>query len=265
MKDKTPELCAITGHGEKNFASQDAEGYSTAKKNLADESYDIKDINIVQEGKIPDTCDAIAILGPTKAFFKPEIKTIQGYLANGGRALIASDINIKGGEYSPELEDILGTWFVKTKTALIVDPLSRMLGVDAAVPILASFAKDNAITKDFQTNCYFPFTRPLDIVPGAPASLKVQWIAQTTPKSWAVTNLKSLASGQVAFVAGKDLNGPLNAAIAVDGKAKDSKATKNTRLVVFGTSNFATNNYSRFGGNMDLFLNSSPGYPKMRA
>jgi ABC-type uncharacterized transport system involved in gliding motility auxiliary subunit len=31
---------------------------------------------------------------------------------------------------------------------------------------------------------------------------------------------------------------------------------RDTRLVVFGSSQFANNQYSRFGGNLDLFLNS---------
>src|SRR5690606_30547776 len=54
-----------------------------------------------------------------------------------------------------------------------------------------------------------------------------------------------------------DKAGPHNAAVAVEGKLKDSKATKNTRLVVFGTSYFATNNYSRRGSNLDFFLNAA--------
>jgi ABC-type uncharacterized transport system involved in gliding motility auxiliary subunit len=140
---------------------------------------------------------------------------------------------------------------------MVVDPISRQLGVDAAVPILVTFSKENAITKDFQGNCYFPFLRPLDVLPGAPAELKVQWLAKTTPNAMAVGDLKQLASGQVALDPKKNQAGPFTAAIAVEGKSsKDSKAPRNTRLVVFGTSNFANNNYSRFGGNSDFFLNS---------
>ena len=131
-----------------------------------------------------------------------------------------------------------------------------MLGVDSSVAILATFSRENAITKDFQANAAFPLSRPLDIIPGAPAELNVQWIARTTPKSWAVMDLNTLSKGQVAFVSGKDKMGPLNAALTVEGKQKYSKATRNTRLVVFGSSAFATNNFSRFMGNLDFFLNS---------
>ncbi|MGK5082744.1 Gldg family protein [Bdellovibrionota bacterium FG-1] len=255
-KEKTPTLCTVTGHGEKNFSSTETDGYDTAKKALLNQAYEIKDLNIVQEGKIPDTCDAVAIVGPQKSFFDPEIKILREFLANGGHLFLALDINIKGGEYAPELAALLNTWNIKATSSMIVDPLSKMLGVDASVPILASFNKDQAITKDFQTNCYFPFSRPIEAAGNTAAGVNPVWLAQTTPKSWAVADMKELASGQVRFTEGKDRNGPLSVAMAIDGKLKDSKATKNTRLVVFGTSLFASNNYQRFGGNLDLFLNT---------
>jgi ABC-type uncharacterized transport system involved in gliding motility auxiliary subunit len=106
-----------------------------------------------------------------------------------------------------------------------------------------------------QGNAFFPFLRPLEIEKTDP-TLKTEWLGQTTPKSWAVTDMKALASGQVKFNEGTDKNGPLNAAVAVSGKKKGSKGTRESRLAVFGTSFFATNNYARFGGNLDFFLNS---------
>ncbi|HCM38950.1 MAG: hypothetical protein A2X97_08780 [Bdellovibrionales bacterium GWA1_52_35] len=256
LKDKPPVLCSLTGHGEKSFTSADAEGYETARKALVSQAYEVRDINLVQEQKVPESCDAIAVLGPVKSFFAPEVKILQEYLANGGRAVFALDVNLKGGEYAPELFPVLEAWHVKPVAALIVDPVSRMLGVDASVPILPTFSKEHAITKDFQAQCYFAFSRPLEILQGAPAGMNVQWLAQTTPKSWGVVDLAQLAKGQATFNADKDKAGPLTAAIAVEGKQKDSKATRNTRLVVFGSSQFATNNFSRYGGNIDFFLNA---------
>ncbi len=264
LKEKSPVFCTVSGHGEKSFTSQEAEGYEIAKKALTEQSYEVKDLSIVQDGKIPETCDAIAIMGPTKAFFPQEIQAVESYLNNGGRAVIAIDLNLKGsGEYAPELLPVLAQWHVKPDLGMVVDPLSRMFGVDSSIAISAAFSKDHAITQDIQgtqqdaqAKCFFPFTRPLEILPSTPPSLHVQWISQTTPKSWAVMDLKQLAKGEVSFQKGKDKAGPLNAAVAVEGKQKDSKATRNTRLVVFGTSFFATNNFARYGVNSDLFLNS---------
>lgn len=259
LKEKSPTLCVTTGHGEKNFNGQDAEGYETVKKSLADQSYEIKDLGLSQytkDEKIPDTCDALAIVGPNKSFFEPEIKAIRNYLNEGGRAIVAVDLNMKGNEFAPELLPVLADWHVKPGMALVVDPLSRMLGVDASVAILANFSKDSPITKDFQGNCAFPLMRPLEIVPSAPTGLNVQWVAQTTPKSWGVTDMKELEKGEVKFNQGRDKAGPLTAAITIEGKQKDSKASKSTRMVVFGTSHFATNNFSRYAGNLDFFLNA---------
>ena len=256
LKEKIPTLCAITGHGEHSFESQEADGFGAMKKALLEQSYDLKEVSLTQETKVPDSCDSIAILGPTKAFFPPEIKMLKDYLSNGGRGLIAVDLNLKGTEYAPELLELLKDWYVKADLAMVVDPLSRALGVDAAVPVLASFSKQNPITKDFQANCFFPFLRPLESLPGTPAGINVQWLAQTTPKSFAVSDLKELATGHVELREGRDKAGPINGAMVVDGRPKDSKAPRNTRLVVFGTSNFANNNYSRYGGNSDFFLNS---------
>ncbi|OFZ81779.1 MAG: hypothetical protein A2583_11120 [Bdellovibrionales bacterium RIFOXYD1_FULL_53_11] len=258
LKDKSLTICAITDHGEKKFSSNEADGYDVARKMLGNQSYEVKDLSLMQEQKIPDSCEAIALMGPQKSLFEPEVGAVREYLADGGHAIIAMDINVKGGhETSPELIKLLAEWHVRPTQALIVDPLSRMLGVDAAVPIVATYSKDSPVTKDFQMSCYFPFARPLEIIPDPPAGMNVKWIAQTTPKSWAETDFKELASGKVQYSAGRDKQGPVNIAVTVDGKLKDSKATRNTRMVVFGTSNFATNNYSRFGGNMDFFLNAA--------
>ena len=163
LQEKVPTLCSISGHGEKSFESQEAEGFMLVKKSLTEQSYEVKEVNLTQEANALEKCDAIAILGPMKSFFEAETKVIRTYLAKGGRAIVAIDINLKGGEYAPELLSLLEEWHVKPMTAMVVDPLSRMLGVDSSVAILATFSKDNAITKEFQGNCAFPFTRPLKL------------------------------------------------------------------------------------------------------
>ena len=261
LKDKVITVCNITGHGEKDFNSNQADGYDQVKKALISQSYEVKDLNLIQEGKIPETCQMITIVGSGKAFFPAETKIISDYLASGGRALVAVDLGLSKengagkGEHSPELMAILGSWNIKVSHALIIDPVSRMLQLEPTVPVIATYSKDSPITKDFQGNSVFPLSRPLEIMADAPASLKLQWIGQSTPNSWGETNFDSLIKGQVKFDP-EDFKGPLKVALTAEGKLKDSKATKNTRLAVFGTSAFATNQFARFGNNLDFFLNS---------
>lgn len=254
-KTKNSVLCAVSGHGEKSFSSLEAEGYDGVKKSLANQSYEVRELNIVQEqNKIPDTCDAIAVIGPTKAFFAPEIQAISTYLDNGGRAIFALDTNIQGAPYAPELDPVLEKWNLKADNALIVDPVSRLFGVDASVPIILDYNKQSPITKDAQEKSYFPFARPIETLNKTP-ELVSRWLAKSTPKSWGVTDLKSISKGQAEFKEGKDLKGPLIVAATTQGKLKDSKATRETRVLLFGTSFIATNNFNRYGGNLDFFLN----------
>lgn len=256
-KESNQTLCWLEGHGEKAISSKEGPGYDTVQQGLKDQAYEIQTVNLFQEGKIPPQCSAVAIVGPEKSFFEKEIEVVKQYLANGGRVLFALDIDVKKGkDKSPELLPVLREWFVSFDEALIVDPLSRLLGGDAAMPILATFAQDHAITKDFQTNCFFPFARPLEITKDIPSDIKVNWLAKTTPKSWGEADFNELTQGKVKFTSGKDFAGPLTTAVAVEGKQKDSKAPNKTRMVVFSTSQFAANEYSRFGGNIDLFLNA---------
>lgn len=255
LKDKTPTICATTGHGEKNFSSQEADGYSVIKKALEDQSYAVKDLNIVQEGKIPATCDAVAVMGPSKAFFENEIKAIREFLANGGRMVVGIDPGLKGTEPAPELLPVLESWNVHPVAGLIVDPISQMFNMDASVALVTEFSKESAITRGTQERAPFPLTRPLDVTTSTPG-VTGTWLGRTTPNSWLVTDMKQLSTGQVKFVPGKNKNGPFNVAVSAEGKPKDSKATRNTRLVVFGSSNFAANHFARFGGNLDLMVNA---------
>jgi ABC-type uncharacterized transport system involved in gliding motility auxiliary subunit len=255
-KESSQQLCVITGHGEKSFTATDAEGFDAVRKGLANQAYEVRDLNLVTEGKIPASCNALAIWGPQKAFFPQEVPLIREYLANGGRALVATDVDMKGGEPAAELMPALASWYIQPAKAMLVDPFSRVLNLDPSVVILPTFSKDHAMTKDFALNAAMPFARPIDILPGAPASLNVQWLAQSTPKAWAEGNFKELAEGKVQQNP-TDKAGPLNAIVAVEGKQKDSKATRNTRLVVFASSLFANNNFSRLVGNADLFLNAA--------
>lgn len=249
-------VCLVNGHGEASLADPGATGLSAAKKGFEDQSYLTKEFTLSQESKIPADCSAVVMMGANKALFPAEVKLLNDYLNEGGRLVVAVDGVITGGDQTKELRTLLQSWGVEIKGGLVIDPVSKMLGVDASVPIIAQFNKENTIVKDFSQQCYFPFSRPVDVAGTLPEGLKGSFIGKTTPKAWAETDLAGLAKGAAQFNQGADIAGPIATAASIQGKRKDSKASKETRIVVFGSSQFANNQYSRFGGNLDLFLNS---------
>ncbi|MCC7441238.1 MAG: GldG family protein [Bdellovibrionales bacterium] len=259
-KAEAQVLCAITGHGEKDFESRERDGLFGLKTALEEQSYQVKAVNLPQEGSIPKDCMAIAIVGPSRSFFENEIKVIDDYLKAGGSALVAVDVSVKGPEAAPELLALLDKWGISSPKALIVDnnPVGRLMGMDASVPMIQTFSTDSPITKEVQTQAAFPFVRPVEIKAGTPAGMSLLWLAKTSPRSWGETDFTEIAGGVLKFAEGKDIKGPVTVAVTLEGKHPDAKPapSKSTRLVVFGTSQFATNYFARFGGNFDLAVNS---------
>lgn len=255
-KEGKTTVCMLVGHGENSITNTAQDGIQGVKKGFEDQAYEVKELTLSQETSIPADCNVIAMVGVSKALFPNEIKMLSDYLNNGGRAVIAMEATITQADQTKELRDLLKNWGIEVKTGLIIDPVSRQLGVDASVPIIAQFNPEHAVTKDFKQQCYFPFARGIDLTSPAPEGMKTLWLAKTTPKAWGEVDMNSIAKGQVQYNAGVDAMGPLVVAASVTGKIKDSKAMRDTRIVVFGSSQFTNNQYSRFGGNLDFFLNS---------
>jgi len=258
-REHAPTVCWITGHGEKDPNAASAEGYELSRKLLEGQSYTVTPLDFTGANglKIPETCSAILVIGPTKAFFSQEVKLIRDYLIQGGRALFALDINVRANpvDPAPEMTGLVKEWGIELLPALVIDPVSRQLNVEPTMPIIPTFSKEHAITKDLPgTNVVFPFTRPITLGNG-PGGAKVQWLTQSTPNAWGETNMASLAKGAVQFENG-DLRGPVFTGAAIEAKHPESKSSRATRLAVFGTSQFATNAVGRFGSNSDLFANA---------
>lgn len=249
-------FCALTGHGEREIGSTEPEGYAMFKQGLEYQNYEVKAVSLQETGKIPEDCSVIGIFGAKRAFFDKEMKLIDSYLGNGGRALVAIDYDPKArGESSPEIVKLLAKWHIQAVNAVVVDPASRMFGMDAFMALIQDYSKEHAITKDFGEKAVAPLARPLKIAPNAPKDLKVEWVARTLGTAWGEADEAEIKTGRLTQ-GSNDVKGPVTTVISAEGKI-DPKASKAARLVAFGTSHFVTNQFARNGGNLDLILNSA--------
>ncbi|HTK75949.1 MAG TPA: hypothetical protein VL371_11870, partial [Gemmataceae bacterium] len=113
----------------------------------------------------------------------------------------------------------------------------------------------------------FPLARSITPVSGGVNGHTAQGFVEPSPRSWAEKDVKSLlTSGQVALDESKgDKKGPITIAAAVTGtstppaagseKPPDDAPKPETRVVVFGDSDFAANSGLGIQGNRDLFMN----------
>jgi ABC-type uncharacterized transport system involved in gliding motility auxiliary subunit len=128
-----------------------------------------------------------------------------------------------------------------------VNPIGRLFGIGPEVPIVQEYTS-HPITRDLTgISTLFPLTRSVTPAKTPPSGVSVQPLARTSPDSWGETDRASLQAGQVKPDPA-DPRGPLAVAVV---------ATKDkARLVVYGTSNLAANQFLNLQGNRDFFLNT---------
>jgi len=259
------------GHGEKNTTSSDREGYDTIAAALGRENYGVDKLVLAQSGSVPDGATAVIVAGPKTDFFPPEVEALKKYLANGGKLLLMLDPPDRVD--SPPLTSLIALahdWGIDVDNDIVVDVsgMGRLLGTDASVPVAASYPS-HPITERFEILTAYPMARGLVVVTGGVNGHTAKSFVESSPRSWGETDIKALlTTGQVAMDAGKDKPGPITLGAAVsapvadaakpadDKKLTDDKTSKpETRVVVFGDSDFASNGVLGIQGNRDLFMN----------
>jgi ABC-type uncharacterized transport system involved in gliding motility auxiliary subunit len=230
-----------TGHGELDTTdTQGDSGYGRIAGLLADDGLSVSTVSLAT-GEVPADAAAVVIAGPRLPFLEGEIAQLKAYMEKGGRLLVALEPKIRDSG----LEDLLGARGILVEDALIVDPLSKIMGGGDAIPVVQQYA-EHPITQRFQLATLFPTARPLVAGDAVPRPLV---LATTNPSAWAETNIG--ADGRVEFNEGEK-RGALGVAVMAVHKVGDAEA----RYVVFGDSDFANNRFSQLGGNTDFFLNS---------
>jgi ABC-type uncharacterized transport system involved in gliding motility auxiliary subunit len=222
---------------------------------------------IAQQGAVPEDAAVVIVAGPRTDFFPPEIEALKTYLGKSGKLLLELDPPDKPD--SAPLTNLIALahdWGMDVGTDVVVDVsgMGRLIGTDASVPVAANYPS-HPITQRFNFITAYPLARSVTSVSGGVNGHTAQTFIETSPRSWAETDIKGLvANGQVALDESKgDKKGPVSIAGAVsaavtapDAKATDGNAPKpETRVAVIGDSDFAANSGLGIQGNRDLFMN----------
>jgi ABC-type uncharacterized transport system involved in gliding motility auxiliary subunit len=272
---KTRKVYFTQGHGEKDIASSDRTGLSTAAEAMKQDNFSVESLVLVQQKTIPDDATVLVIAGPTTDFFPPEIEALNAYVAKGGKVLVMLDPLLKGPA-QPLLTQFLADWGIKAGTDVVLDVsgIGQRIGTDPSVPVAAPPYPTHPITQDFRFLTAYPMARSMAPIEGGSNSHTAQPVVNTMQQSWAEADLAGLATGkeQVEFNADKgDKQGPITIASAVSAPATvtppapsgnstpanpDDQPKPETRIVAFGDSDFAANVAIGIGANRDLFMNA---------
>jgi ABC-type uncharacterized transport system involved in gliding motility auxiliary subunit len=259
------------GHNEKDIAGSDRESYSAIVAALGRENYATDKFVIAQQGAVPDDASVVVVAGPKTDFFPQEIDALKKYLDKAGKLLLLLDPPDKPD--SPPLTNLIALaheWGIDLGNDVVVDVsgMGQFLGTDASVPVAANYPS-HAITRNggFRVLTAYPMARSVTPVSGGVNGHNAQGFVETSPRSWAETDVKALmTSGKVTLDEAKDKKGPITIGAAVsaattpptnESKPENADAPRpEARVAVMGDSDFAANSVLGISGNRDLFLNT---------
>ena len=239
----------IQGHGEPELTSTDRPGFSEAKTAMERANYEVKPLALARQAQIPDDAAVVVLAGPRVELLAPELGAIDAYLGRGGKLFAMINPVILSASPLDPLKAYLEKYGFNAGNNLIIElnPIGRLFGIGPEVPIIQQY-ESHPITRDMAgITTLFPLSRSIEAVKTPPTGVNVQVLAKTSPESWAETDRAELQQGQVKPDPG-EARGPLPvAAVATKDKS---------RIVVYGTSSLAANQFLNLQGNRDFFLNT---------
>lgn len=242
-------IYVVQGHGEHELTSSDRPGFSEAKTAMERANYEVKPLVTARAAQIPDDAAVIILAGPRTELLAPELAALDNYLKRGGKLLAMADPVIMNSSPADPLKAYLQPYGFELGSDLIIElnPIGRLFGIGPEVPIIQQY-ESHQITRDMSgISTLFPLTRSVQAAKTPPQGTNVQPLAKTSADSWGETSRAELQQGQVKPDPG-DARGPLPvAAVATRDKS---------RIVVYGTSSFAANQFINLQGNRDFFLNT---------
>ncbi|MEW6234341.1 MAG: Gldg family protein [Candidatus Omnitrophota bacterium] len=273
IKTSQKVIYFTTGHTERSISSEEEEGISGIKQLIEEEGYKVQELQLFNTGEVPNDAAMVVIVRPKTPFFEPEITALQNYLSYGGKliALIDPETNSGLEKFLDENYGVVlgNDWIVENNKML------QLFGGSPIAPLIAELG-DHEITRAFGNSVpgiVFPIVRSVTPKSPLPEGVNVTELVKTSKMSWAETNIKKLMDEKQALLdEGEDKAGPVAIAVAVTMPAKvkiaevteekktdaenpeEKKEEPETRLIVFGDSDFINNQQYMRG--LDLLMNS---------
>jgi ABC-type uncharacterized transport system involved in gliding motility auxiliary subunit len=247
----------LTGHGEYDPDGMGEVSYSRVKSTLEAKNYTVEKLNLISGGKIPQDAEVLIIAGPRIPLSQEEVDLLSAYLEMGGSMIVMEEplpMTDYGDSPDPLAEYLSTQWGITLGKDMLVDPNSSL---SPYWPFNGLYG-DHIITKGMQTlTTMYPTAR--SVTPDSSVtSARLQDLVLTARESWAESDLQTLIESAgsedpppIQPDEGEDLLGPVTLAVTLEDFEKQ------TRLVVFGDSDFASDEAFYFTpGNLNIIMNS---------
>jgi len=240
----------LTGHGEPDINATDNKGFARARQTLESKNYTVKTLNLAAANKIPDDAKVVVAAGAVNPLLDQEVTLLKAYVDKGGSLVVLENPSLFsniGTSPDPLAGYLASDWGITLNDDLVIDQTSNQ----PIYAISASYSSSNPITQHLTAVTVMPQARSLSLSKTAPQGVTLTSLILTSQQAWGETDLAGIKSNQApSFDATTDFAGPLTLA------ASGENATATGRVVVFGSSIFATDQGFDAYANGDMFINS---------
>ena len=235
---RKPKALFTTGHGERSLDDRDVHGLASIQQILGPDNFELEEWASLGQAAVPAGTDLLVLAGPTSGFLKPELDAFTAYLNNCGRMLVMVDPTLGqtagSGLIPTGLDAWLAAYGVKLGNDIVVDPPSTLPTYSPQVFFSNQYG-DHPITKPLEqarVPVLLNMARSV-AVGGGVAGMQAIDLLKTSGEGWGESGLAQLETVEKDAA---DVAGPVPLGVAVE-----RTEGKKMRLVVYGDSDFATN------------------------
>jgi ABC-type uncharacterized transport system involved in gliding motility auxiliary subunit len=247
-----------TGHGEGDITSDGEFQFNKLNEKLKNLGYQTEMLS-PNFSEIPKRCATLVLLSPETGMMPGEIKAINDYFEDGGNILILLDPFAESN-----LVSYLKTVGLIVHNDLVVDYVHN-IGQNPLIPVITRYMSHPVIMNDKKSTIpltFFDRARSMRHIGKKMDNLQITPIFTTSMKtSYGETDLKTyLEENKYEYDKEKDMLGPLALGFAITRLIEEETETGTekieSKMIVIGDSDFASNRWIDYYGNSFLILNA---------
>ena len=241
--ENLPVLYTVEGHGEKDMDS-------SVKEDIEKANMDIKSLNLLTEGSVPDDADCLFIDSPSTDFSSDEKDAIIEYLENGGKAMIFSDYTT---EDMPNFDAILENYGVQRVDGVVFEGDNQHYAMQMPYYLVPTINSTDASSETASAGYYVlaPYAQGIKKLDDVRDTVTIESILTTSDQAYSKTDLNSSTIEKEDG----DVEGPFDLGVGITESLDDDKETQ---IVYYSTSNLMDSQTNQMvsGGNEKLIMES---------
>ena len=241
--ENLPVLYTLEGHGEKELDS-------TIKEDIEKANMEIKTLNLISEGSVPDDAACLLIDSPSSDISEDEKTALLDYLENGGKAMVFSDYT---ESTLSNFAAVLENYGVKAADGIVFEGDNQHYGMQMPYYLLPTVNSTDASSETAASGYYIimPYAQGIQKLDDVRDTVTIEDILTTSDSAYSKTNLQS----ETLEKEEGDVEGPFALGVSIKEDVGDGKKTQ---IIYYSSSYIMDSQMNQLvsGGNEKLVTES---------